>query len=249
MMKWLRRALTLTGRIIGSFFDPLTWSISAKFNQLNDADQVYLLNLARLLNRWDEEHPDQTKTVDEEKLIEAEAQRLADLEVQAMNQTQTHLGLLHVDAYNCEAINALLDWDAAHPDQDLPDRQVNQLEVGARRRAKWWVWRQRFSAWLRGRDVQTIQRRSQTDWDDLYDDLPPGDVADLLQQAREFVEAAHDRGEGTTLQRIDLRLELAVLRGQERWQAAHPDQPLTLPDRVAIRAEAQQQIPHPGREE
>lgn len=36
MIKRLRRALTLIGRIIGSFFDPLTWSLIAKFTQLNN---------------------------------------------------------------------------------------------------------------------------------------------------------------------------------------------------------------------
>ena len=78
MIKRLRRTLTLTGRIIGSFFDPLTWSLIAKFTQLNDADQVYLLNLVRLMDRWDDEHPDQTLTADEMEAIRSEARRLTE---------------------------------------------------------------------------------------------------------------------------------------------------------------------------
>ena len=78
MIKRLRRALTLIGRIIGSFFDPLTWSLIAKFTQLNDADQVYLLNLVRLMDRWDDEHPDQTLTADEMEAIRSEARRLTE---------------------------------------------------------------------------------------------------------------------------------------------------------------------------
>ena len=78
MIKRLRRALTLIGRIIGSFFDPLTWSLIAKFTQLNDADQVYLLNLVRLMDRWDDEHPDQTLTADEMEVIRSEACRLTE---------------------------------------------------------------------------------------------------------------------------------------------------------------------------
>ena len=78
MIKRLRRALTLIGRIIGSFFDPLTWSLIAKFTQLNNADQVYLLNLVRLMDRWDDEHPDQTLTADEMEVIRSEACRLTE---------------------------------------------------------------------------------------------------------------------------------------------------------------------------
>ena len=249
MGKWLRRKLTLAGRLFRSFSDPQIRSLVDTFNQLNDEDQVYMLNHVRLMNRWDDEHPDQTITADETRLLEAEAKRQTELEMGVEIQRQSHLRLLEVDAYNREAFDALVVWAAAHPDQTLSASQVSRLEASARRRASWWVFRQRFKTWLHGRDLTTIQRRSQADWDALYDELSPSDTVEIIQQIRDLVGAGREQSEHPTPRPIDVRLELTVLRGLARWQAAHPGQFPTLPDQAAIRAEARPQPSQPEQEE